>query len=217
MKQSVIYKITSPTGRSYVGKTTNISRRLREYGKLRCKSQPALYDSLSKHGMYSHVVELLFDGYATPEALSSLEIYAIESNQSHRKSGGLNLTVGGDGVVGWKASASTRAKMSIRACRHNPMKNPEYLQRMRDAVRSEETRETMSAKAKARGNGPHMKGARNYGARPVIQMSLDGCPIARFETGAQAGSETGLLRRKIYDCCAGRRKTHGGFRWRYDD
>jgi predicted GIY-YIG superfamily endonuclease len=35
-----IYKITSPSGRIYIGKTTNLKERLKHYKYLKCKTQP---------------------------------------------------------------------------------------------------------------------------------------------------------------------------------
>ena len=51
-----IYKITSPTGRVYIGQSINIQKRLAQY-KYGCKSQPKLNRSFKKH-LY-HVYEII--------------------------------------------------------------------------------------------------------------------------------------------------------------
>ena len=51
-----IYKITSPTGRVYIGQSINIQKRLDQY-KYQCKNQPKLNRSFKKH-LY-HIYEIV--------------------------------------------------------------------------------------------------------------------------------------------------------------
>jgi group I intron endonuclease len=59
MKQIGIYKITSPTGRVYIGQSVNIERRFNTYEKLNCKQQIRLYNSFLKYGIENHVFEII--------------------------------------------------------------------------------------------------------------------------------------------------------------
>lgn len=54
-----IYKITSPSGKIYIGQAINILKRWKQYGKLNCKNQPKLYNSLKKYGFDVHVFEII--------------------------------------------------------------------------------------------------------------------------------------------------------------
>jgi group I intron endonuclease len=54
-----IYKITSPTGRVYIGKSKDINRRWKTYKNYNCKKQPKLYASLKKYGWEAHVFEII--------------------------------------------------------------------------------------------------------------------------------------------------------------
>jgi group I intron endonuclease len=54
-----IYKITSPTGRIYIGQSIDIERRFRFYKQMNCKKQPVLYASLKKYGVETHTFEIL--------------------------------------------------------------------------------------------------------------------------------------------------------------
>lgn len=54
-----IYKITSPTGKIYIGQSIDIERRFVSYKKLRCKEQPAVYNSLLKYGTDAHIFEVI--------------------------------------------------------------------------------------------------------------------------------------------------------------
>jgi group I intron endonuclease len=56
-----IYKITSPTNKIYIGQSINIEKRFLDYKKLRCKSQIALYNSFVKHGIETHLFEIIED------------------------------------------------------------------------------------------------------------------------------------------------------------
>lgn len=117
IKKWVIYKIISPTGRIYIGKSINKHSRFNSYKNLNCKSQPLLYKSLLKYGYKAHKIEIIeaFDsdnGYA-----SGKEMFWIRSNMSNTrkwpKMRGMNLTDGGEGTIGYKATISTRKKLSL--------------------------------------------------------------------------------------------------------
>jgi len=54
-----IYKILSPTGKIYIGQSTNIKKRWEWYQKLYCKSQTKLYNSLKKYGYENHTFEII--------------------------------------------------------------------------------------------------------------------------------------------------------------
>lgn len=51
--------------------------------------------------------------------------------------------------------------------------------------------------------------------RGVIQLSLDGEYIAEFKSAMQASKLTGINRASIYNCCIGKNKTAGGYKWIY--
>lgn len=56
---SGIYKITSPSGRVYIGQASDTSKRWKEYIKLRCKGQLKLFSSFLKYGVESHIFEVI--------------------------------------------------------------------------------------------------------------------------------------------------------------
>lgn len=71
-----IYKITSPSGKIYIGQSWNIYKRWNSYRKgHNCKNQRLLYHSLLKYGHSGHVFEILhelpFD--VSQEALDNYE------------------------------------------------------------------------------------------------------------------------------------------------
>lgn len=105
-----IYKITSPTGKIYIGQTINIVKRRSKYKNLQCKSQPKLYASLFKYGWASHEFSVL---HPLPidvdiEVLNAYEILYI---QAYKDAGFelMNLNDGGRNAI---PGEETRLKMS---------------------------------------------------------------------------------------------------------
>lgn len=60
-QNTVIYAITSPSGKVYIGQSCNYYARYRTYMTKRCKHQPKLLNSLSKYGPDKHKFEILFE------------------------------------------------------------------------------------------------------------------------------------------------------------
>ena len=54
-----IYKITSPSSKTYIGQSINIEKRIMWYKRLRCKSQKKLYNSFIKYGVDAHNFEII--------------------------------------------------------------------------------------------------------------------------------------------------------------
>lgn len=56
-----IYKITSPTGKIYIGQSRNIVKRRQSYEKVidKIKTQTRLYNSLQKYGWDGHLFEII--------------------------------------------------------------------------------------------------------------------------------------------------------------
>jgi group I intron endonuclease len=54
-----IYKITSPTGKYYIGQSTDVIGRKNKYSTLKCKSQPKIYRSLMKYGWDNHIFDII--------------------------------------------------------------------------------------------------------------------------------------------------------------
>lgn len=54
-----IYKITSPSGKIYIGQSKDIEKRFIRYKFLHCKRQPRLYNSFNKYGTNNHIFEII--------------------------------------------------------------------------------------------------------------------------------------------------------------
>lgn len=107
VKIGYIYKITSPTGRGYVGKTTRLNNRISYYRNNNKGGQKILDSSIEKYGWDQHKFEIITE--SPVEQLSELEIkYIKEHNTFHYDNdSGMNLTRGGGGRLGVKSSKET--------------------------------------------------------------------------------------------------------------
>ena len=54
-----IYKITSPSGKIYIGQSINILSRWKKYFRLDCNEQPKILRSLKKYGPENHKFEII--------------------------------------------------------------------------------------------------------------------------------------------------------------
>jgi group I intron endonuclease len=68
-----IYKITSPSGKIYIGQSTNIPEREKHYKKKKCIKQPKIFNSLNKHGWDKHIFEIIEECHI--DKLDEREIY----------------------------------------------------------------------------------------------------------------------------------------------
>lgn len=94
----LIYKITSPTGKLYVGKTYHLKRRINAH---KCASKSGkniiLHNSIRKHGWDAHVLEIIEK--VEDELMNEREVYWIEHLKTYcyDHPNGMNMTKGGDG------------------------------------------------------------------------------------------------------------------------
>ena len=105
-----IYKITSPSGKVYIGQSTSIKKRFQGYKRMNCEKQPKLFNSLKKYGYDKHKFEILCE--CSIEELNEKERY-YQDLYSVLNGKGLNcvLTKSSDRYV--VISKETRLKMSI--------------------------------------------------------------------------------------------------------
>jgi group I intron endonuclease len=68
-----VYKITSSSGKIYIGQSINIEKRLIDYRHKNCKGQKRLFNSIEKYGWNEHIFEVI--EYCSIEELNSRERY----------------------------------------------------------------------------------------------------------------------------------------------
>lgn len=142
----VIYKITSPTNKIYIGKTSNWCGRRSNYKNFKVAKQVhkqrILYYSLLKYGFENHKLEVIEEFNSTSDYCSGKEMFWIRSYMSnvckYPEMNGMNLTDGGEGNLGWKRPEESRL---------------EIIRKNTGRKRSEESRKRMSESMKKNKNG----------------------------------------------------------------
>ena len=131
MKRIGIYKITSPSGKVYIGKSVDIDNRWRKYTTLNCKTQRKLYNSLLSHSPDNHTFEILEECEENQLSLMEYTYY-----QKHVDDGCemLNIAIpnpNGDGVG--RHSEETRRKISeARKGKYTGENNPNWGKKGKD-------------------------------------------------------------------------------------
>ena len=203
--KSGIYKITSPTGKTYIGQTMDLSRRENEYKKLYCKGQKKLYYSILKYGWEQHVFEILEK--CNLDQLNEKEIFykqQILDELGWEKTLFCELFDLGGGPK----SEETCAKISES---NKGISRP----------RSEETKQKHKQTIKEKGFWGHKLGGkgtpRTKLRKSIVQMSLDNTVIKQWPSISEAELFYSGDKDKdnIAACCRGRQKTAYGYIWRY--
>lgn len=185
----VVYKITNLViGKIYIGQTTKTppEKRLKHH----------FYDAMNrKSKCYIHrsmwkygIQNFIFEivCYAfNDDALNEMEKHFIKLYKSNNPEFGYNLTEGGGGVSGYRHTEDSKQKGGLTH-KNIPL--------------SEEHKQKLSK--------AHTKCA-------VGQYTLSGEFITIFPSIRAAEHVTGIANSSICDGCKGKRKSAGGFMWRY--
>ena len=117
-----IYKITSPTGRIYIGESMDCNSRWgKHYKSLNCKSQTRLYSSFSKHGWENHTFDILEE--CSVSDLKTKERFYQEKYDVLNQHKGLNCLLTSTSEKKQVLSESTRRKISEAQKGHVPNEN----------------------------------------------------------------------------------------------
>lgn len=225
-----VYKHTFPNGKVYIGITKlDIFNRWRD-GK-GYKNQTLMFRAICKYGWKNIKHEILFTDLTKEEA-EQKEIELIAYYKSNQKEFGYNVENGGN--CKGKMSESERLKRSIRFRGKN---NPRYGKGLKGSDNpmygkkwTEERKKAQSEKLKGRYTGEKNpmygkhhseeykkrlseaeKGANNPNAKMV--RCIDTNKI--YPCATMATKETGINSGSISQCCHGKAKTAGGYRWEF--
>lgn len=205
----IIYKITNKVnGKVYIGQTTrSIEKRWKEHinHKSHCS---ALHSAIVRYGAEKFCVEVI-DVAASIDELNTKEAYWIEKYKSIAPYG-YNLDSGGKNKI---ICQFTRDKMS---------KSRKGVSKPHTGIpRSEKTKEKISLANKGH---PYYPGVLTEDGRKrisqaqsisVSRYTKNGEYIDTFESATKAQQEIGVCSANITIVCKGRRKTAGGYVWRY--
>lgn len=214
-KISGIYKITSPSGKIYIGQSIDIERRFNEYQNLNCKSQRFLFSSLSKHGADKHLFEILKECYV--EELNKWErffqIFYINCGYKLGKNL-INHRVTGDNDHSGYVSKETKIRLSQSLMGHQI---------------SQETRDKISKSTKGR-NAPNKgipmseeqkekckKSNTNLYGKKIYLYDLNGILVLEFNSIRECSFSLNIDRRSIQRALNGTYSKFKGFVFLYEN
>lgn len=111
---SGIYKFTNKiNNKVYIGQAKNLNSRIKGHIRYFYKQNYnyPLYHSMKKHRIENFEVEILQEGNFTKQQLDEMEISFIRLFKSNNSLYGYNLTIGGEGTVGYKHTQETKNKL----------------------------------------------------------------------------------------------------------
>ena len=223
MITGVIYKYTSPSGKVYIGQTTN------EVYRRKCwnSSDPhyagtKIDRARAKYGRDKFCYEVIHSKlYNTREEaimeLNRLERYYIGLYDSYKA--GYNCTMGGEGVLG--TTCPNHVKDKLRRLYKGRKLAESTIEKIRATCKEKfstvEWREQVSKASKGRKNPKSIKAMILARQKSVQQISLDGKLIREYPSIREALYALGIEKRdgNITAVCRGRRKTAYGYIWKY--
>jgi group I intron endonuclease len=198
-----IYKITSPSGKIYIGQSINIEDRIKSYKYVgHRKNQHKLNNSISKHGLENHIFEIIEE--CSLDQLDEREIYWISYYKCVEE--GLNLTYGGEGG---KHSDETKIKKSKSMSGKTHSKETKHKMsqtKIGHLMYTDEWKSKMSQTAWISGTS----------SKPIHQYTKEMVFIKEWKSASEAARH---LKKEhsaaISECCLGKRKTAYGYKWEY--
>lgn len=213
----VIYKITSPSGRLYVGKTHDLRKRVNAY---KCdvrknRKDLKLHNSLRKYGWDAHILEVIEE--VEDALLDEREIYWIAELDTYcyKNPKGLNMTLGGDGQRStWMHDLERRKKQSkVFSGEGNPFYGKTHTEETRKKLAK-----VMSERNKRQGIKIPEWGAekgREAVRKKILCYDLQGCFLKEYKSLAEASEELKIHHSTISDSIKGRRSQAKGYIFRY--
>jgi len=207
-----VYKHTSPSGKVYIGITKR--RPSKRYDSGRGYSHcPHMKAAITKYGWANFTHEILADGLTQLEAEIE-EVSYIGAYHSNLPEYGYNVTSGGEHAT--EMTDAGRQRLQERMLGDN---NPsrKYGSPMLGKKHTNESKAKMSKSASKRHTPMTEQTRLAIRAGHAFEMK----PVVCVETGKvfggihEAAEVLGLKATRICAVCKGRRKTTGGYHWRY--
>lgn len=215
----IIYKITSPTGRLYVGKTTHLARRKNTYKYNIANNvgwvNSMIMNSLQKYGWEAHIFEIIEE--IQDEKLNEREIFWIKELHTYcfENPKNMNMSRGGeDGGRSWLFDEPRRKEQSKKFTGDG---NPFY-----GKAHSDKTKEVLSKIMSKRNREKNIR-VPKWGAekgrlkviKGVVVYNNLGNFIGEYESLVEASIKTGLKIQAIKDSAIYGSWIEGGYLVKY--
>lgn len=209
-RQQGIYKITSLSGRVYIGQSVDIKTRFYKYKGLHCEKQFRLHNSLKKYGVNSHIFEVV--ELCSEALLNERERYYQDLYDATNNDKGLNCVLTATTDKSGRVSVDSKQRMSI--AQKGKKISEETRKRMSVAVtgrkHTDEAKENMSVAQSNRSCETRQRMKNNNGmAKKVICIA--GSRI--FRTIREASIFSGIPNTSLAEKLKGNRKNNTSMRY----
>lgn len=211
MIEGIIYKYTSPSGKCYIGQTTNEFYRKRMwFSKGRYTGGRSKIDrARKKYGPENFKYEVILrNTYSSIEAatidLNKWETYYIGYYNTYRH--GYNSTLGGDGSRGYTQSPEALHKISMS---QKGKKKPKGF--------GDKISKAQKGKSKSVEHRKKLSEIKRNSGHKIIQYSLSMEYIKTWDNIDEVSKALGVNRESIAGCCRGKAKTAHKFIWKYKE
>ena len=212
----VIYKITSPSARIYVGKAKNLRTRINSHKYATRRGYNYLINnSIRKYGWDAHKLEILET--VDNSLLNEREVALIEEHNSYFLDNplGMNMTRGGDGNKGsWMHKVELRKWYSDRFTGEG---NPFYGKHHTEEFKKKKSKEVSRYNKKNGIKIPEwgVEKGRQKVIKAVLMYNAEGKFVKEFESCTEAGQFVGCKAGDVSVCCSGKRSHARGYVFRY--
>lgn len=203
-----VYLISSPTNKVYVGQSWNLEERYKDYKICDVKGQHKIYNSIKKYGWKAHKFEVIFE-LSENTTQAWLDYWETFFWNYYKSEGYEMLNIREPGSRG-KMDEETKRKIGISNKTSRKLSGHEHY--LYGKKFSEEFKKKLSDAHKGRNTGKN-----NGMSRSVMQFTKQGEFIKEWDCGREASIQTKVSASKICVCCQGKRKTSGGFIWKYKE
>lgn len=226
-KLSIVYKVSFPNKKVYIGRTCRTLRRrkMQHYGDARRGSNLPFHNALLKYEGIE-VWEILHENIKVCE-VSELEMLEIKKHNSIITKNGYNLTHGGEGVSMVEVSLETRAKQSkAKLGKKAPDRNDEWKENISKAKLG--AKNGMFGKTPFNKNKKHTDymtddsrkkflDSRNKLKKRLVAMNDSGEDVMIFNSLKEATEFFNYKSKSsIGEACVGKYKV-AGFFWKYEE
>ena len=215
MKTYMVYRLTDPEGKVYIGTTSlgSIQKRC-DCGY---QHNSSLKEAIKSYGLKNFKKEVLVDGLTKEEAAEE-EKNQIAIHNSRDETLGYNISLGGFKTFeGLSHTDETKMRMSNaqsgKTASDEARKNMSSAQKKYfETHRNHNFGKPMPEEVKQKDRASHRSEMKR-----IQQLDLDGKYIKTFEGIGLTAQELHVTKQALVSCLSGRSKTCAGYRWRYEE
>jgi len=202
--QFKIYLMTSPSNKQYIGLTSlNIKNRIKQHvydSENQIGNRP-ICRTIKKYGIDNIKIEII-DYANSKEEMVELEIYYIENYNTYNN--GLNATLGGDGIFGYKRTGEQKEVAS---------------ERMKEYFKNIDNREKASKSIKLYFESLESRdiNALNQHAKYFNVYKVDGSFVGKYINQTEVAESLGINSQDVSHCLNKRHKTSKGYIFIHED